>query len=251
MRNLCIDIGNTLIKWAVFEQPTIVHKQGAVQRLSTTKLKKWIKKYQIENVILSSVRRGNKRWRRWLKRRFAERFLFLTPPTPLPLQLCYATPLTLGRDRIASAVGARALFPNQNLLVIDAGTCITCNFTDAQGNYHGGSIAPGLSMRLQALQHFTARLPLVTPLAEWTEFIGNSTENSIRAGVQWGIIHEVDGFIDQYRQKVGDLQVLLTGGSATYFETRLKNKIFVAPDLVRIGLNQILNYNVLKTFSRL
>lgn len=247
MKNLCIDIGNTRVKWAVFEHVAAPSKQGVCKRLTVARLKKWTRKYGIQRIIVSSVRRKNKLWKRWLDRHFAGKSWVVDADTPLPIVNRYATPQTLGRDRLASSVGAQALFPNQNLLVIDTGTCLTCNFLDAQGNYWGGSIAPGLAMRFAALHLLTARLPQIALDTDWQAFMGSTTEESIRAGVQWGAVHELDGFIDQYRSKTGNLQVLLTGGSATYFESRLKNKIFVAPNLVLIGLNKILNYNVEKT----
>jgi type III pantothenate kinase len=162
---------------------------------------------------------------------------------PLPIKILYATPQTLGVDRIAGSCGALQLFPGKNTLVIDAGTCITYDFTDSSKQYYGGSISPGLKMRFQAVHTFTARLPLVSP-AENPELIGNSTETSIQSGIVNGTVAEIDGIIDRYRQKYPDLQVILCGGDGPFFENKLKASIFASPDLVLIGLNSVLIHNV-------
>jgi type III pantothenate kinase len=132
-------------------------------------------------------------------------------------------------------------------LVVNAGTCITYDLVDAQGVYRGGSIAPGLQMRFKALPQFTAKLPLIEAQPMPIDLTGRSTETAIRTGVQWGMVHEVDGFIEAYRRLYPELRVVLAGGDATYFETTLKNSIFAQPNLVLLGLYQILVYNVQQT----
>jgi type III pantothenate kinase len=162
---------------------------------------------------------------------------------PLPVVNLYATPLTLGVDRLAGVCGAQQIFPLQHCLVIDAGTCITYDFLDKEGKYYGGGISPGLKMRFQAVHTFTAKLPLVTPKGH-VPLIGNSTESCIQSGVVNGVLAELDGIIDQYGKKFEGLRVILCGGDAMFFENQLKASIFASPELVLIGLNSILNYNV-------
>ena len=144
---------------------------------------------------------------------------------------------------MACAVGANFLFPNQNVLAIDAGTCITYDFTDKKSNYWGGGISPGLMMRFNALNTFTAKLPLVVPLGN-PALIGNSTETAIQSGVVNGVTAEMDGIINRYEQKYPGLRVILTGGDGPFFENRLKASIFASPDLVLLGLNSVLIHNV-------
>ncbi len=79
----------------------------------------------------------------------------------MPLTISYATPETLGHDRIAAAAGARKLLPGSPLLIMDLGTAITIDFVTANGEYRGGNISPGLLTRFKSLHDHTARLPLV------------------------------------------------------------------------------------------
>jgi type III pantothenate kinase len=168
--------------------------------------------------------------------------IFLNENTPVPITTGYETPATLGKDRLAAAVGANYLQPDKNILVIDAGTAITYEFIDSKGVYAGGNISPGLTTRFRALNHFTGKLPLVNE-TEDVPFIGSNTEMAIIAGVVNGIVFEMDGYIDTLKAQYKDFFVFLTGGHSFYFERRLKNHIFADPNLVLTGLNRILEYN--------
>lgn len=174
-----------------------------------------------------------------------ERFFFLDEKVRLPIAVRYQTPETLGRDRIAVAVGANFSQPQKDILVIDAGTAITFEVIEAAGIYLGGNISPGMTTRLHALNRFTKRLPLVSQ-KEDVPLLGTSTETAILAGVVNGIVYEMDGYIDELKNKYPGLYVFLTGGHASYFKKRLKNAIFADKNLVLIGLNRILEYNVEK-----
>lgn len=242
--NLCIDIGNTRSKLAIFDQDGHLVKLLYKDKASPKIIEPILKKYSIQHAIVSSVRKKNGKLKRFLKKAM-DCFIFLSAKTKLPIDIQYATPKTLGRDRIAAVVGSRSILGKKNILVIDAGTCLTYDFINKKGKYLGGSILPGLNMRFQALHQLTSKLPQIqrTQIDE-ISFIGNSTETSIQTGVQLGIIHETNGFIQHYMKHYPNLQVVLTGGDTPYFETHLKNEIFAVPNLVLIGLNQILNYNV-------
>jgi type III pantothenate kinase len=240
--NLCIDIGNTRSKLAVFDEEGSLKKLIVREKFSQTKLEKVVGKYEIKHAILSSVRKKNGKLKRFLDTHI-ESFIDLTVDIELPVTNNYHSPETLGRDRIALVVGASALFPKSDILVIDAGTCITYDFIDAQANYHGGSISMGLDMRFKALNHFTAKLPLVQR-RDLDSHIGYTTETSIQTGLQCGVVYEMQGFIAAYRAQYPDLRVLITGGDANFFESRFKNQIFAVPNLVLKGLNQILTHNV-------
>ncbi len=169
--------------------------------------------------------------------------LALDVHTPLPLEKQYHTPETLGVDRIAAAVGAWSLYQNKNILVVDLGTCITYDLILANNTYQGGAISPGMHMRLKALHNFTARLPLVEP-KEDIDLIGKSTESSILSGVILGTAGEIETMIEKFRRNYADLHIIICGGDAKFFESRIKAPIFVVPELVLIGLNRILQYNV-------
>lgn len=235
--NLIVDYGNSAAKVAIFDQHKLTEKHTFTR---PEDLQNFLENSSVENFIISSVATEAEGVSRWSKAR--NKFI-LSHSLPLPVKICYATPHTLGVDRLAASCGALQLFPGRNTLVIDAGTCITYDFTDSKGHYYGGSISPGLKMRFQAVHTFTARLPLVDR-AENPDLIGNSTETSIQSGVVNGTVSEIDGIIDRYRHKSPDLQVILCGGDGSFFENKLKASIFASPDLVLIGLNRVLIHNV-------
>lgn len=235
--NVVVDYGNSSAKVAIFNEHELKEKHTFMQ---ADELKNFLSTSSAENIIISSVNTQAETVSQWSA---AEKKFILSHILPLPVIIRYATPHTLGVDRIAGSCGALQLFPGKNTLVIDAGTCITYDFTDSNRQYYGGAISPGLKMRFQAVHTFTARLPLVNP-TENPELIGNSTETSIQSGIVHGTVSEMDGIIDRYRQKYPDLQVILCGGDGPFFENKLKASIFASPDLVLIGLNSVLIHNV-------
>jgi type III pantothenate kinase len=171
-----------------------------------------------------------------------KRIIHFSNQTPLPINNVYATPTTVGNDRLAAAVGARFLWPDNNVLILDCGTCVTADIITATGTYLGGSISPGLTMRYQAMHQLTGSLPLITH-QELSEPIGNSTETSIQSGAYFGLLYELNGRIDHYQGIFDELHTVLCGGDATYFVNSLKYRIFANQNLVLIGLNQILKHN--------
>jgi type III pantothenate kinase len=166
--------------------------------------------------------------------------------TPVPYKNSYKTPQTLGLDRIALVAAAFEKYPNKNVLVIDAGTCITYDFLDKSGTYHGGAISPGIAMRFMALNTFTDRLPLVSTeksAMDKSNFLGKSTLESIQAGVLVGVSHEITGFVEAYCEKHPDLTIILTGGDVQTLSKSIKNTIFAPAYFLLEGLNSILEFN--------
>lgn len=235
--NIVVDYGNSSAKVAIFNEHELKEKHTFAH---PDDLKSFLSNSQAENFIISSVTTDAQAVSQWSG---AKNKFILSHTLGLPVKILYGTPQTLGVDRIAGSCGALELFPGKNTLVIDAGTCITYDFTDNNRHYYGGSISPGLKMRFQAVHTFTARLPLVNP-AENPELIGNSTEASIQSGIVNGTLAEIDGIIGRYKDKYPDLQVILCGGDGPFFENKLKASIFASPDLVLIGLNSVLIHNV-------
>lgn len=236
--NLVIDYGNTAAKVGIFEDEKLVDKHVFP---TPEGLQTFLEKITAENAIVSSVTADAKTVSSWIihsKRKF-----ILHHTLPLPINNTYSTPETLGVDRLAGVCGAHHLFPHENCLVIDTGTCITFDFIDVEGNYLGGGISPGLTMRFQAVNTFTVKLPLVHPV-DRPELIGDSTETCIQSGIINGILQEMEGIIHQYKKKFMPLQVILCGGDTVFFENNLKASIFASPELVLSGLNSILAYNV-------
>ena len=172
-------------------------------------------------------------------------FIELNHTTSLPIKNLYKTPETLGKDRLAAVVGASYLNPNQDIVVVDAGTAITSDFINSHKQYLGGNIAPGLNLRLRSLHEFTKQLPLVSANSE-SPLLGIDTNSALVSGALYGIVFEIEGYINTLKIKYPQLSVFLTGGSTFYFVTKLKKPIFAEKNLVSIGLNRILQYNVQK-----
>jgi type III pantothenate kinase len=236
--NLVIDYGNSTAKAGLFDHQLLVKKESFS---SAEELQRFLQDIPTENIMVSSVNVPAEQVASWSLT--SKKKIILNHSLPLPIVNLYATPTTLGADRLAGVCGAQQLFPREHCLIIDAGTCITYDFLDKEGKYHGGGISPGLTMRFKAVHTFTAKLPLVSP-AENVPLIGNSTESCIQSGVIHGVVAEIRGVINQYVKKFEGLRVILCGGDTVFFENQLKASIFASPELVLIGLNSILNYNV-------
>jgi type III pantothenate kinase len=235
--NLVIDNGNFSAKVGVFEDSELRTKN---QFTSRDDLYSFLDQNVFDHVIVSSVNQNDDTL---LSRiRCEGKKISLAFGLPLPIKIDYATPATLGVDRIAAACGSLDVAPHRHRLVIDAGTCINYEFIDEENVYHGGAISPGVKMRFEAMHQFTARLPLVSAEKK-TTVTGNSTEACLQSGVVNGITFEMTGFINHYKEIYPSVGVILCGGDAFLFENTLKHAIFVAPDLVLRGLNRILLHN--------
>lgn len=241
MESIVFDIGNTLIKAGIFKNDELVRVEK-LDVLNKESLASLLKEEDVKQAIFSSVRVEN----------FSELLNSFLPTitlderTKLPFKNLYKTPATLGRDRIASVAGAISQYPKEDILVIDAGTCIKYDLITAKGEYPGGGISPGIEMRFKALNTFTGKLPLINFNQQQVELIGSSTEGSILSGVLNGALAEVDGIITQYKKHYPSIKVLLTGGDSDFFAKGLKSTIFADPYLTLKGLNFILKYNVEK-----
>lgn len=237
---LAVDIGNTKIKAAVFEDNALVEKFSFTQEEALATVQKILEKYpKATKSILSSVGKEQNELLLWLKSNTL--FTGINHTAAFPFINKYATPATLGIDRMVLAAGAVLLHPRQNRLVIDAGTCITYDFVSAQNEYLGGAISPGLQMRYNAMHTFTAKLPLLYP--EMPDvFIGNSTSQSMHVGAVKGLLLEIEGFVQQYVEQYQCVTVILTGGDADFLAKRLKNTIFANSNFLLESLNHLYHY---------
>jgi type III pantothenate kinase len=237
--NLVLDIGNSRNKVAVFEGSELVEKVVFTSG-DLSAVVNLVEKYKPQFSMISSVGVNGDAYKSYLQSHTIG--FELTPQLPLPFQNKYATPLTLGMDRLAGIAGSRCFFPDKACLVIDLGTCVTYDFISVQHDYLGGAIAPGLKMRLQAMAYYTKRLPDIAFQLP-PSFIGDSTQNSMLSGAFYGLLGEINACHGRYEEQFGTVQVILCGGDAELFDKHTKKSIFAAPDLVLIGLNQLLRYN--------
>ena len=239
--NLIVDVGNTFVKFAVFKNKKLIYKENFELSEFKEQYKELKRDFpKLEASIISSVGRLSKKQIEIIDNDL--KVMQLNYRTKLPYRNLYKTPKTLGVDRIALVSGSVDQFPSNNVLIIDAGTCITYDFITNENEYLGGAISPGIRLRYNALHNLTANLPLLEK-NQPKSIIGDSTETSIHSGVIIGVVKEIDGVIDQYKEKHQDLTVILTGGDANFLSNQLKNSIFANSNFLLEGLNFILDFN--------
>lgn len=243
---LIIDAGNTVVKLAVFEGVNLICKGSSDYLQLYEKIIKLVSGHpKINSVIASLVAKVDKNQLILFFRDQNIAFVELSHLTSVPFINRYQTPETLGVDRIALMASAVSQYPNKNCLVIDAGSCVTYDFINADREYYGGTISLGLQMRYKSLHQFTAQLPLLRPKHN-DSFVGGNTNEAIHAGVCLALITEIEGVIQFFSNKYTNLVVILTGGDADFLSKRLKNSIFVLPNFLIEGLSHILDYNTNK-----
>lgn len=239
--NLCLDFGNSLCKAAIFEKDQLIERFSFTQQQSLQAVEDILATYAPEKAILSSVIHHDPEIERVLSEKCA-RLVILNEHTALPIVNAYASPGSLGMDRVALAVAAQQHYPNRNCLVISLGTAITYNFITHNKFFRGGAISPGLRLRFESLNTQTDKLPLIEEIG-YVQLLGYDTESSIKSGVINGIAGELNYFIEEYEQTYENLAVIITGGNLSFFENKIKKQIFADSKFLFKGLNLILNYN--------
>ena len=239
--NLAIDLGNTALKWAVFEDKNLIFR-GKFDYSNLKEDLSSLEKYQISSVAFSTVVQIPDD----VKNFFGQYnfVLSINQNAAVPIKNSYETPQTLGLDRLMNAVAADYLFKNNNVLVIDCGTCLKIDFVSLDNGFEGGAIAPGLAMRYKSLNQFTHQLPLLEP-HRFNDLTGKSTEDSIHNGIMSGMAYEIIGAVEAYSEKYPDLKLIITGGDYHCFQDIIEKKaIFAEPDLTLIGINLIHLHNI-------
>lgn len=236
---LCLDFGNTRLKCAIFRKKEM-EELIVLPDDSDDTIRNLVARYQPSHTILSSVINHNPGLEAILAG--AGNFHKLSNESRLPFTTPVGKPQTIGADRLALVSAAVDQFPDSNNLVIALGSAITYNFVNKYHEFIGGGISPGMEMRFKSLNVFTAKLPLVEK--DWNfPLMGYDTRTNILSGVILGMAAEIDGMIENYRQKYHNFNAVLTGGDAPYFVYHLKNKIFADPNLIYKGLYAICEYN--------
>lgn len=239
--NLAVDIGNSLVKTAVFDKGQVVETfraKEADKRFFDAIFESYP---DIEAAILVSSGPDVGEAEELLSMKVG-RFMVFDNNAKVPVENRYLTPETLGCDRLAAAVGAKALYPDNNVLIVDFGTAITIDVVTAAGEFLGGNISPGAMTRFRSLHEYTSRLPLRS-LSEDVALIAGDSNQAVESGVINGIVYEIEGYINRLAEDYDDLKIIFTGGDSNFFAKRLKNTIFATYDLVAYGLNRILEYN--------
>ena len=242
MYHLIVDAGNSSVKMFLFDNGKIEHckKCTDVSELLPA-LENTVPMESVDRCIVSSVSIDTKE----IASIFCPFFpvLEFSHRLKFPILIRYATPETLGSDRVAAVVGANKLFPNRNVLVIDSGTAITYDVVTDNGEYLGGNISPGLNTRFRALHNFTGKLPLLQEDRSLDGLFGTNTVEALTIGIQNGMLYEIEGTVKEFSRRFNDLLVVFTGGDSFFFENRINFNNFAEPYLVAFGLNEILEYN--------
>jgi type III pantothenate kinase len=240
--NLVIDVGNTMVKLAIFDQDRLLESTSSSSVNVLKHVKTLFEIYpKLTNGIISSTAQVPKDLKKELTLQL--NLVEFNHRSKVNFKNNYRTPETLGLDRIALVVGASEFYPNANVLVIDAGTCITYDFLDKTNTYQGGAISLGLQMRFKAMHTFTEKLPLITKPWQNTCFTGKSTHEAMQIGVFKSVCYEIDGYIQDYLADYEDLTVVLTGGDYNLLSASIKNSIFATSNFLLKGLNKILQLN--------
>ena len=237
--NLVLDVGNSLLKIALFEKSELIQKFKFSENYKRN-IEDIISKYKVTHSIISNVGRIDDSIINILKK--STNLLLVSNQLKIPFKNLYKSKNTLGQDRLALVSAAAFNFPNENVLIVDIGSCITYDFKNNNNEYLGGGISPGISMRFKSLNTFTSNLPLID-FDSIYQLIGNSTKNSITSGVVNGTISEINGIIQQYREEFKNIRIILTGGDSNFLLKRIKNTIFADRNFLLIGLNKLLEDN--------
>ncbi|SFB11016.1 type III pantothenate kinase [Flavobacterium swingsii] len=239
---LTIDVGNTRIKSAVFENNTLIEASVFSNENFQTEIENILNgNKKINILVIASVGKLEKQAFESFSNRV--KVYFISRESAFPFQNNYATPSTLGIDRMVLAAGAVLQFPKQNRLIIDVGTCVTYDFVDENNIYQGGAISPGIRLRYEAMHNYTAKLPLLS-IEEPENIIGNSTNESLHSGVINGLTFEIEGYINSLMSKNENFIIILTGGDANFLAKRLKNTIFANSNFLLESLNNLYQYQI-------
>ena len=229
---LGIDIGNTRTKYYLSENGKLIERVFREDEIPWN---------EIEKAAVVQTGKASEKLAGKLKNPGFP-VIYVNTDIRLPFDILYKS-ATLGADRIALITGAWDLYGN-NVLVIDAGTCITYDYLDEAGQYRGGAISPGIRMRYRALNTYTEGLPLLVFDGRVPPLTGDSTELSIHSGVVHGVLKEIEGVVNEYTGQYPGIKVVLTGGDADFLSESLKIRIFAHQKfLSAYGLNKILSLN--------
>jgi type III pantothenate kinase len=237
--NLVIDVGNSTIKGAIFTADGHIKSTCRFADPTVEDLRRWAAPFSIEKAILSASGKVSDCVQGFLS---DFKYIIFSDDLTLPISINYNDPSRIGKDRIAGAVAVWRRFPDKNNLYVDMGTCITYNLVRKSGEFDGGLISPGIKMRLDAMHRFTQALPEVS-VEGIPDFPVFETKQAMRAGAVQGAIFEIEQFILSFQNKYEINNVIITGGDAYIFEKSSNFEIFVLPNLVLEGLNEILEYN--------
>lgn len=254
---LCLDIGNSQIFGGVYDGDRLgaTFRRSSSIRASSDEHALFLRAILRENgidprsiqmaAICSVVPDVLHSIRNCFQKYFGFQPFLLQPGVKTGLKIRYRNPLEVGADKIANAIGALALHPDRNLLIVDFGTATTMCAVSSGKEYLGGIIMPGLQMSMSALDARTARLPAVE-IVRPGEVLGRSMVESIQSGLYFAAVAAVRSLAAMVTAEhfAGDPPlVLATGGFGRLFE---EERLFdaIVPDLPLVGLRRAYTLSV-------
>lgn len=245
---LVCDVGNSAIKWGLFDGERLentfmtTHEPGALEETLLTE----VNLQEVERAGIASVVPAS---RELLEGLFHRRGIPVTPvqyQMPLPFDLAYRTPETLGADRIAAAAAAWLLFGKdaggreRNVVALDAGTAVTCEVIRKEGVYLGGTIGPGPALMQRSLNRETAQLPEVL-LEMPGQVVGRTTSEAMQSGIMIGFIDGVRGLLHRINNALGEPAfVVVTGGWREILSRHVEEVSATEPHLVLLGVRMLM-----------
>ncbi|MBR1732089.1 MAG: type III pantothenate kinase [Ruminococcus sp.] len=251
---LCTDVGNTNIKFALYENDKIVLKlrfstdlkktedEFAAEMHTVFKINNVDSKKIDGSIISSVVPKVTKPLCDAIMKLTGVQTIVIGPGVKSGLNLRIDNPATLGADILCMCVAVKELYPCPSI-VIGLGTATTIVYLDKDKSYCGGAIFPGVNISLDALTNHGALLPSVD-LNPPKKAICTNTEDCIKSGIIFGTASMLDGMIERYKDETGELaSVIATGGLAPSIVKNCKNEIIINDDLVLDGLKIIYSKN--------
>ena len=252
---LVIDVGNTNIKYGVWNGDVMLASFRVSSRISRTADEygsvlvnllgdSGIKKTDIDGIIVSSVIPTlNYTVCHMCEYFFGVSPLMVGPGTKTGLNVKVENPKEVGADRIVNSVAAYKKYGGP-IIVIDFGTATTFNIIDVDGAFIGGVIAPGIKTALEGLVHSTAQLPMIE-LVPPKKAIAKSTESNMQAGIIFGFSGLVDNIVNKIKKELGDdaVKVVATGGLGEIIAKETKSIEAVDRTLTLYGLKTIYDLN--------
>ncbi|MCQ2755123.1 MAG: type III pantothenate kinase [bacterium] len=248
---LTIDIGNTNIKFGVFDDENLIDTfrlpsdRDLPQNDYESLIGKLIKNYDIDGCIIGSVvnelTMGIKQCCDNILRLNT---MILNSNLSVNIRVDVKNPVEMGADRVANAVAAVKRY-SAPLIVVDVGTATTFDIVSKDLHLHGGIIMPGIGLQLKALNLNTSKLPKIDATKS-ENLIGNDTKSSILSGVIRGTACSICGLIEQCKQELeGDVTTILTGGYGSLLaEYMPQNLDYIDTNLTLQGLNYIYRMNI-------
>ena len=246
-----LDVGNTRAKWATFDngkdltQPPAQLESAPVVHLDTGR--QWQSTLGEHDLVMVT---GSGDLAPWVSL-FPEAFV-LHPGDPTPLPTAVVEPERTGLDRVANAWAVlkgccAEADPEGAWMVVDVGTCTTVDLIHS-GTHWGGTISPGIPMRLDAMSQGTAHLPRPSlndghdRALNGATGLGSNSDRALLAGAVGGLAAEIEGKWHAWSQELPNLGVLLTGGDAHFLELRDIRPKFADAQLTLKGYYALFNH---------